>query len=542
MLNDLIKVCKLIPYTSEDLEYINFYYRDFAVDIVLEKNLVENINLPTLIVGWNKVKEIFPSQPIESHKINENLFWTYSITENEEKNKNDINSFFEYSIKKFFNKPLISYDAIIDGEIRDFLFNSIDKSKRSFIYFHKNVCYIYNNTNTYSISLPSLEFLGKDIKYLMTEMINRIECTIFSYYNVAKYTDVEKLRDVMTVENIFWSKYNFYIEPKNFNSIFLNKDMHRNIPLLMKIFTDNNDITKDELNSCKRQTKKDKITTWLSSNKIYFEKSFKTSEKLNFTWEEDKKFLRLKYSDKRTITGRINCVDSFNPQMLPKESLIRKSIISRYKGGKIAVFDYKSFETRLSMYLTRNEEFILENMNTDLHYNTAKAIFKTEEVTDAQRSIAKNINHAIIYGGGDNLIKDILSKDPNINVDESLQSVKDFLFPILNTSEYINSVYKELGYIINPFGTLIKPNKVYAAFNNYVQSTAADIVVDKIDEIKKWLKDKKSSFMFQVYDSFVLDISPEDINAIEDINKILSKYNDMIFDVEVSVGLNYFEC
>jgi hypothetical protein len=542
MLNSLIKICKIVPYTSEDLEYINSNYRDFSVDIILKEDFKDEINIPTLIVGWNYVKEKFPNQNISSSKIDDNLFWTYSITENKEKSQNDIKSFFEYSIKKFFNKNIISYDFILDGEFKDFLSKSIDRTQRSFIYFHKNVCYLYNNKNTYAISLPSLEFVEKDVKFLMTEIINRLECTIFSYYNLSKYTNLENIRDVMTIENIFWSKYNIYIEPKDFNSIFLNKDMHKHIPLLMKIISENNQITKDELNSCKRQAKKDKITSWLSENKIFFDKSFNASEKISFTWEGDRKYLKLRYSDKRTITGRINCTDSFNPQMIPKESSIRKSIVSRYKDGKIALFDYKSFETRLSMYLTRNEEFIIKNMNSDLHYNTAKAIFKTDSITNEQRNIAKNINHTILYGGGDKLISEILSKDKSINVEEAIKDVKAFLNPILNTSEYINSVYKELGYIINPFGILIKPNKSYAAFNNYVQSTAADIVVDKINEIKEWLKNKKSSFMFQVHDSFVLDISPEDEGAVEEIKNILSRYNDMIFDVEVSCGKNYSEC
>ena len=96
--------------------------------------------------------------------------------------------------------------------------------------------------------------------------------------------------------------------------------------------------------------------------------------------------------------------------------------------------------------------------------------------------------------------------------------------------------------IINPFGTLIKPNKSYAAFNNYVQSTATEIVVDKIQELKYWLKNSKSSFMFQVHDSFVMDIHPDDMSSIGEITKMLSKYNDMVFDIDYSSGKNYMEC
>jgi hypothetical protein len=542
MLQDLIKVCKILPYSSDDIDYISTHYGDFALDVIdsIDVNNVENT--PTLILGWNTVKEMYPKQSILSSKIEDNLFWTFSLNEKEEKSKSDIKSFLEYSIKKFFYKKPISYDAIIDGELKEFLFKNINKEVRSFIYFHKNVCYIHNESDTYTISIPSLNFVGKDSKKILTGLINKIECTLFSYYNSVKYVYIDQLRDVMTTENIFWSKYSHYIEPKDFNKIFLGKNMYRYIPILMKIIRSNHKVTKDELNSCMRQTVKDKTTSWLSTNKIYFNANFKVPDGVRSTWDDGKKYLMLRYSDKRTITGRINCVDSFNPQMLPKDSDIRNQIISRYEGGNIIVFDYKSFETRLSMYLSRDEEFILKNMNSDLHYNTAKAMFGDVEITKKHRKVAKDVNHAILYGGGDKLIKNIISKIENYDEDTCLNNVKAFLSPILTTSEYINNVYKELGYIINPFGTLIKPNKSYAAFNNYVQSTATEIVVDKIQELKLWIKNSKSSFMFQVHDSFVMDIHPDDINSIGQITNILSKYNDMVFDIDFSSGKNYMEC
>jgi len=542
MLNDLIKICKVFPYTDEDYDYLLSNYRDFAFDVMSSNVEDELLTVPTLIIGWDKVQNLFPEQNKLISKIDENLYWTYSSSENLTKSKSDIKSFLEFSIKKFFNKKLITFDYIIDGELKSFIANNINPKVRSYIYFHKNACYIHNINETYAISLSSLEFSGKDVKKIMTSLINKIECTIFSYQNITSYTYIDEIRDVMTLENMFWSKELKYVEPKDFINIFLSKDIHKNIPLLMKILMENNKITQDEINSCKRQSKKDRITSWLSTNKLYFEESFMPTKEIRCKYENNKKYTILKYSDKRTITGRINCIDNFNPQNLPKDSEIRKSIISRYDGGKIVSFDYKSFETRLSMYLSRDMDFINKNLNSDFHINTAKAIFLNEEPTPAEREIGKNINHAILYGGGDKLLNTIISKSNINDVEDSIKRVKEFLMPILDTSNYINDVYKELGYIINPFGTLIKPNKSYAAFNNYVQSTAADIVVDKLFEIKEWAKDKKSSLIFQVFDSFVFDISPDEENAIEEIYNILFKYNDMTFEVESKGGNNYFEC
>ena len=118
--------------------------------------------------------------------------------------------------------------------------------------------------------------------------------------------------------------------------------------------------------------------------------------------------------------------------MLPKDSTIRKQMVSRFKGGRIAVFDYKSFETRLSMYLSRNEEFILKNMNSDLHMNTAKEIFEVENPTNEERVLAKRMNHTMLYGGGDKLLKDMLSEAGVEDEERSLKNVKEFLEPILD--------------------------------------------------------------------------------------------------------------
>lgn len=538
MLSNFIKICKIYPYTDEDGNYLYDKYSNSAVDIIENKE-IELGKMPTIIIGWENVKKNFPEQSILDKKINNNTYWVYSLTENKKEFKKDVDNLIKKFIQDYFSRPINSYDAIIDGSLKEFISKNINPKNRTFIYFHKNACYFHNDGNNCAISLSSLEFVGKDYKKTLTNLIEKVECTIFSYYNTSKYTYYDNLRTVMTTENNFWVKYNHYLEPREFSEIFLGEDVHRYIPLMMRIINEINPVTNDEINSCKRQAEKSKITSWLSENRVYFNKSFKLPKGVPSTWDNDKKYLKLRYSDKRTITGRINCIDSFNVQMLPKDSDTRRQIISRFKGGRIAVFDYKSFETRLAMYLSRDEDFIKTNMNLDLHLETSKVVFKRENLNEKERELGKSLNHTILYGGGDRLLKKIILENDIENVDESLERVKTFLNPILSTTTYVSDVYKELGYIINPFGTLVRPNKTYAAFNNYVQSTAADIVIDKLFEIKEWMKSKESRFMFQVHDSFVFDISPNDENPIEDLNNLLSKYNDMVFNVVVKHGENY---
>jgi hypothetical protein len=297
MLGDIIKICKIIPYTNDDLEHLDLYYKDFALEIVGQKALYEDMTTPILIIGWNQVKKMFPEQKENNSKISDNLFWTYSISEDKEKNTKNIHSFLEFSIRKFFNKPIISYDYIIDGEIKDFLSKNININHKSFIYFHRNVCYIYNNGNTLSISLPSLSFVGKDWKNITTGIVNRLDCLIFSFENISRYTNYEEIENVLTLENIFWSKYNYYLEPKEVLKIFLNNDIHKHIPFFMNILYNLKPLNGDEINYSNRLIKKDKITLWLSKNRVYFKKDFKPSNYfLKFTNDNDKKYLSLNYS------------------------------------------------------------------------------------------------------------------------------------------------------------------------------------------------------------------------------------------------------
>ena len=40
-----------------------------------------NNYLPTLIVGWERVKKLYPKASILKKKIKDNLYWTFSPTE-----------------------------------------------------------------------------------------------------------------------------------------------------------------------------------------------------------------------------------------------------------------------------------------------------------------------------------------------------------------------------------------------------------------------------------------------------------------------------
>ena len=279
---------------------------------------------------------------------------------------------------------------------------------------------------------------------------------------------------------------------------------------------------------------RDKINRWMSTRYISFSYDFKKN--LDFINRDYAKLAKIRYSTKRTITGRITSVDRYNPQNLSKSNDERAMIVSRFRGGQVYQSDFTSFESKIALYLTENDFFIENYYDKDLHAELAILIFGID-FTEEQRNCAKLINHAIIYGAGD---ETVLSKFVGVeNANEKLIEVKEFLSPIIEVSKKMEKHFNDTGYLINKWGSIIKPNKSFAAFNNYIQSTASEIIIDKVIEIKKLLQEMKSQFMFQVHDSLVFDIHPDEVFLVKEIIDCLSCANNMIFNVDVKRGNNY---
>ena len=301
-----------------------------------------------------------------------------------------------------------------------------------------------------------------------------------------------------------------------------------------------NPITLDdnELKFYSRMCQRDKITYWLSSREIAFIPIFENN-KLDFKMRNHCKLAKIHDSDKRTITGRITSRDGYNPQTLDKSNDDRKKIISRFENGKILSFDYVSFETKIAIYQTDNLEYVDKYKNSDFHTDVAKLLYESEDITNEQREFSKGIVHPLLYGAGENTLLNILScfKEPEYK----LHQVKVFLKPIIEKAKEINETAKISGYVITPHGSIIKIEKKYAGFNNYIQAYASEIMVDKLFEIKEFLKSYKTEFIFQVYDSLVFDLHPSETFLIEKIKDLLSKYSDMNFGVSTYIGQNYKE-
>lgn len=535
----MFRICKIITETVESANSLKEFLGGYPVEITCDVPAEDYFEVPTLILGWNSIKSKFPEQKIHDKNVITNLQWTYSESECREIKKenfhNNIESFVNENLKKWLPSDFILYDSLMHGDFSKFIEKNIDSSKLTYIHFNNGAIYMRNDDKNFIVNTKSLWFTESNYRSVITDVINKMNCMMYSYDGIEDYTNLDNLGNIRALDIIRWIKHGVETPIKYFQ-IIPNVDISKYVPFLMsKIPLETLSLDEEEEIYFERMCVRDKAARWMSTRYISFSHEFKKN--LDFLYRDNARLAKVNYSTKKTLTGRIPCSDRYNPQNLSKSNEDRAMIISRFRNGKIYQFDYTSFESKIALYSTGDEDFIENYYDSDLHGETAKIIFDTDDFSAEQREIAKSANMAIINGSSDATAIKILEKYPEPH--EKLSKIKTFLRPVFKKSEDVINEVKANGYFINKWGSIIKPEKDFAAFNNYLQSTAAEIVVDKVIEVKSLLVGRRSQFMFQVHDSLVFDIHPEEHEIIQELNKLLSYHRGMLFSVDVKHGSNY---
>jgi len=140
-----------------------------------EIELVDN-SLPTLIVGWNKTKEIFGDKiSILNKKISDNLYWTFLPTERRVDYDDDIIIFKKVCYDNFGSELSYVYiDPIHDKpqKIKKIL-KKIYSLNESISYFtDKNMLYILGENIIFGVNLEITEFIGIKTNSIITRVVN----------------------------------------------------------------------------------------------------------------------------------------------------------------------------------------------------------------------------------------------------------------------------------------------------------------------------------------------------------------------------------
>ncbi len=159
-------------------------------------NVVDSLDkiiesLPTLIIGWDLVKQINPNADYLDRRLSDNVKWTFTLTEKRGLHEEDL----YYFIKDCYNNLItnITYkyiDFILtnDNDLVD-IFKNIKNCKKNIAYKSDNMVYIYSSNYIFGIDLDIVEFVGRNpnklidyLKSFVTDFL--VDDKILIEYNV----------------------------------------------------------------------------------------------------------------------------------------------------------------------------------------------------------------------------------------------------------------------------------------------------------------------------------------------------------------------
>lgn len=212
-----------------------------------------------------------------------------------------------------------------------------------------------------------------------------------------------------------------------------------------------------------------------------------------------------------TLTGRWSSQDP-NAQNIPPEM---RDIFAAREGCRFVAADFSQLELRIVAELSQ-DPLLLKwyREGLDVHTENAKMVFETNEPTDAQRKLAKNVVYAMNYGGGaDTIWRTLLPKFPRLTL-RVVQQVIAMWFkthpaikewqaqqvalanerlyveaPVSGRREYFHSGHAE-------------PTK---ALNYPIQSTAGDLMNRAILVLDKRIDWSREGIILQVHDEIVCE-------------------------------------
>lgn len=157
----------------------------------------ESNDLPTLFIGWEETKKKLPNASILNKKINNNLYWTFSIPEKRNIFESDIKSFIKKSYDDFVkNIPFYVFDPLIlNIKTTDELLEKLKTFAKSFTYLYGDgMVYIYHDAKIIAIDLNLLKFISFNsqevLKYLREES-NFFENKEKEFKSELKYFDIK---------------------------------------------------------------------------------------------------------------------------------------------------------------------------------------------------------------------------------------------------------------------------------------------------------------------------------------------------------------
>lgn len=129
-------------------------------------------DIPTLVIGWEFTKSLYPEADILDWEIRPGLYWTFGKREKRNRYEEDIKVFKTQSLKSFLKSVNYHFINVLtaEKEEKNSFFKDIENPKGAYFYIYNNMLYMYKGegSDIYGISLRDIEYGGGNVKKLFS--------------------------------------------------------------------------------------------------------------------------------------------------------------------------------------------------------------------------------------------------------------------------------------------------------------------------------------------------------------------------------------
>lgn len=483
--------------------------------IAKEKNnknpfIIETLSSLPKVMGENfyiiesaeKAFEYFPNFKFTQSKINDKVYWVDSLD-------------------------------VVDDLIMDIL--SDECKDVEVVYDIRNLK--VGNTLYYYKVMYNIYYLLTDDKIYHVDfnIINKLEQQPFdiSFFqtNLVSFDDIKvPMKELRLLDELYsYKSFNSYLNKYNKHYVILlfMQDVFRNSFDIKPVYNIDNKYNNPYQNILD-------VETYLNNVEV---NTIDVKKCIDYDLKVDKLPARYNYSGFYTTTGRIfSSSDNFSP--LQTIAKAKRDILFAEDNCYLIEIDYKSFEVDILC------QVLGISHSADPHTDIYNRLVGIEGDFDLNRTIGKTINYAFIYGMDENrladkVITDLKIQDRNFK-DKFLEKLSEEKIMILS-KELSNKLEEEMdedNIIKNYFGRSIHCKKSFAALNNYISSTAADFLYNKMVQIIELLSGR-DKIILQNHDSILFQLTNDTLNNTDTFENILSIMESPISGLKGRISYTY---
>lgn len=267
------------------------------------------------------------------------------------------------------------------------------------------------------------------------------------------------------------------------------------------------------------------------------------------------------FNQAQTSTGRLSSSSPNLQNISARDDEARKIRQAFYYDDPdvcLLSLDYHQIELRILAALSNCQAYIdVFNNDHDVHTETAKKIFHTNEVSSQLRRQSKAINFAIIYGttvfGLSQQINSSFEEAKNVisNFYASYPEVKQYLDQIIHDAEtkgYVSTMFGRRRYLreINDPNFVKREAARRAALNAPVQGSAADLIKIAMVKVDNFLKGSKlkTKMVLQIHDELIFAVPKDELEYVKnEISSIMTNAVELPvkLTVEAGIGKTWYE-